>query len=104
MKRRNIMTNQELYKVAQKRAKAKLGFYIHATVYVLVTVFQIGINSFTTPAVMWSIFPALGWGLGLTAHYLAVFILADWRMKEFLIEDEVARLQEIQAVSRREVR
>jgi hypothetical protein len=90
------MTNQELYNVAQKRAKAKLGFYIHATVYVLVTVLQVGINSFTTPDVMWSIFPALGWGVGLTAHYLAVFVLADWRMKEFLIEDEMARLQEMQ--------
>lgn len=94
------MTNQELYKVAQKRAKAKLGFYIHATVYILVTVFQIGINSFTTPDVMGSIFPALGWGVGLTAHYIAVFVLADWRIKEFLIEDEMMRLQEIRSASR----
>jgi uncharacterized Tic20 family protein len=94
------MTKQELYEVAEKRAKAKLGFYIHATVYVLVTVLQVGINSFTTPDVMWSIFPALGWGVGLTAHYLAVFVLADWRMKEFLIEDEMARLQEMQTGSR----
>jgi hypothetical protein len=94
------MTNQELYKVAKKRAKAKLGFYIHATVYVLVTVVQVGINSFTTPDVMWSIFPALGWGVGLTAHYLGVFVLADWRIKEFLIEEEMVRLQEMQAMPR----
>ncbi len=95
------MNNQELLRIAQKRAKAKLGFYIHATVYVLVTVLQVGINSFTTPDVMWSIFPALGWGVGLTAHYLGVFILADWRIKEFLIEEEMVRLQEMQAVPRK---
>mgnify|MGYP002779629124 FL=1 len=90
------MTNQDLYKVAEKRAKAKLGFYIHATVYVLVTVFQIGINSFTTPDEMWSIFPALGWGVGVTAHYLGVFVFADWQIKEFLIEDEMVRLKQMQ--------
>lgn len=90
------MTNQDLYKVAEKRAKAKLGFYIHATVYVLVTVFQIGINSFTTPDEVWSIFPALGWGIGLTAHYWGVFVFADWRIKEFLIEDEMVRLKQMQ--------
>jgi hypothetical protein len=94
------MTNQDLHKVAEKRAKAKLGFYIHATVYVLVTVLQIGINSFTTPDEMWSISPALGWGLGLTAHYLGVFVLTDWRLKEMLIEDEIVRLQQMQEEAR----
>ena len=90
------MTNQDLYKVAEKRAKAKLGFYIHATVYVFVTVFQVGIHSFTTPDEMWSIFPALGWGVGVTAHYLGVFVFADWQIKEFLIEDEMVRLKQMQ--------
>jgi predicted membrane channel-forming protein YqfA (hemolysin III family) len=94
------MTNQDLYKIAEKRAKAKLGFYIHATVYVLVTVSQIGINSFTTPDEMWSIFPALGWGVGVTAHYLGVFVLADWRIREFLIEDEMVRLKHMQEDAR----
>ncbi len=93
------MSNQELYTVAEKRAKAKLGFYIHATVFVFFTIFHIGINSFTTPDVMKSIFPALGWGLGLAIHYLVVFVLADLSIKEFLIEDEIARLREIRSTS-----
>jgi hypothetical protein len=91
------MTNQELLKLAQKRAKAKLGFYIHATVYVCVTVLQVGINSFTTPDVMWSIFPALGWGLGLAGHYAGVFVLSEWRIKDWLVEEEMYHLRETRA-------
>ncbi len=92
------MTNQDLLKLAKKRAGAKLGFYIHATVFVIVNVFQVGINSFTKPE--WSILPTLGWGLGLTIHYLFVFVLADWNIKEWLVEDELAKLEERQPITR----
>jgi hypothetical protein len=95
------MTNHELLKLAQKRAKAKLGFYIHATVYSLVTVFQTGVNSFTTPDMMWSIFPVLGWSLGFAAHYAGVFVLSEWRVKALLVEDELYRLEELRAASRK---
>jgi 2TM domain len=94
MKTCNQTTNDP-YEIATRRAKAKLGFYIHATVYVFVTVLQIGINSFTTPAVMWSVFPTLGWGLGLAGHYVGVFILGEWRIKEWLVEEELYRLEEL---------
>jgi 2TM domain len=94
------MTSQETLKLAKKRAEAKLGFYIHATVFVVVTVFQIGVHSFTTPDVMGSIFPSLGWGLGLAGHYVGVFVLSEWRIKEWLVEEEVYRLQELRADTR----
>ncbi len=67
------MNDTELHNRAVKQAKAKLGWYIHATVFVLVNLFQVGINIFTAPQVPWSIFPVLGWGLGLGIHGLVVF-------------------------------
>ena len=80
-----------LYKAAEKRAKAKLGFYIHATVFVFVNAMQFGINLFTTPWVFWSFFPLMSWGLGLAIHGLVVwFKTSDWR--EQMIEDELERL------------
>ena len=38
------MDDQELYRTASRRADAKIGFYIHLTVYVLVNLLLISIN------------------------------------------------------------
>lgn len=87
----------ELRRIAEKRAKAKLGFYIHATVFVFVNVTQFGVNLFTTPWAFWSIFPFMGWGLGLAIHGLVVwFKTSDF--PEDLIEEELEKLQSPQVV------
>jgi hypothetical protein len=80
-----------LYKAAEKRAKAKLGFYIHATVFVMVSAMQFGINLFTTPWVFWSFFPFMGWGLGLAIHGLVVWFKTS-DLREQMIESELERM------------
>lgn len=39
-------------------------------VYVLVNVMLITINLMTAPQFLWFFFPLIGWGIGLTMHYL----------------------------------
>ena len=63
-----------------RRARAKLGFYIHLTVYVCVNIglfliwlFTRGDTSIPNASFPWFIFPLGGWGIGLIAHGLAVF-------------------------------
>ncbi len=55
-----------LDRLARKRAGAKLGWYLHATLYVLVNVVLALLSS--AHGKHWAVFPALGWAIGLAAH------------------------------------
>ncbi|MFZ2070635.1 MAG: 2TM domain-containing protein [Halobacteriota archaeon] len=48
----------------------KRGFLIHLVVYVLVNAMLIAINFIHSPEDIWFFYPLLGWGIGITAHYL----------------------------------
>ena len=61
-----------LERLAQRRAKAKLGWYTHASVYILVNLFLAFLSS--RSSFPWAVFPALGWGLGLLIHGAAVWV------------------------------
>jgi uncharacterized membrane protein len=61
----------------ERRASGqRLGFRIHATVFVAVQLLLVGIWAviWTTAGVSypWFVYPLLGWGVGLAAHYAAV--------------------------------
>src|SRR5437870_6536874 len=57
---------------ARRRAAAQAGFYAHLMSYLGVIAFLALINLFTT-RYPWFIWPALGWGMGLFSHWMAVF-------------------------------
>lgn len=63
---------EEVLRRARKRAAAEVGFYAHVMSYLGVMAFLALINLLTT-RYPWFIWPALGWGVGLFAHYMAVF-------------------------------
>lgn len=81
-----------LDRLARKRAGAKLGWYLHATLYVLVNVVLALLSS--AHGKHWAIFPALGWAIGLAAHGLAVFVLGSGsHLRERMVQAERERLQ-----------
>lgn len=61
-------------RLARRRAGAKMGWYIHATVYVLVNLFLVLLA--TSRGQDWAMYPLLGWGLGLLIHGAVVFFVA----------------------------
>ena len=84
-------TNAALDRLARKRAGAKLGWYIHALVYICVNV-MLALLSLASGK-HWAVFPALGWGLGLAIHGLVVFFVTGGAgLHERLIERERQRL------------
>lgn len=88
------LSPEEIDRIARKRAGAKLGWYTHATVYVLVNTLLFILSSQGMGQRQWSIYPALGWGLGLLLHGLAVFVLgAGSNLRESLVQKERERLQ-----------
>lgn len=88
------LSSEEMERMAQKRAGAKLGWYIHAIVYVLVNLFIFAISRYGFGTRPWSIYPLLGWGLGLALHGISVFVLgAGGGLRERLVQKERERLQ-----------
>lgn len=56
-----------------ERAKRKVGFKIHLTVFVIATAAQWAIWAMTNRSYVWPIWPTLGWGVGILAHYFGVY-------------------------------
>lgn len=83
------------YQKAKEKVEAIKGFYGNLTAYCIVIPFLILIN-YNTTDFPWAIFPALGWGFGLTAHGLEAFgynplFGKQWeerKMQEFMDDDK----------------
>lgn len=75
--------------IARRRAKAKLGWFAHATVYAVVNAVLVALS--LAGGRHWALFPLLGWGLGLLFHGLAVWVLAPGNA---LMDRMVARERE----------
>ena len=85
---------EQLERLAHKRAGAKLGWYVHASVYLIVNLFVFAISSYGFGHPPWSVYPLLGWGVGLGLHGISVFLLGPGGgFRERLVERERERLQ-----------
>jgi hypothetical protein len=75
----------------RRRAGARMGWYVHAFVYLVVNAVLAALSLSTGQH--WAIFPALGWGLGLLLHGLGVWLaLGGGGLHQRLLEQERARL------------
>jgi len=88
------MPSYDLERLARRRAGAKMGFYVHATVYTAVNLLLIAVQNAATPQFHWALFPAAGWGLGLALHGLAVFFSSSGSaLRQRMVEAERRRLE-----------
>ena len=63
----------EEYKKAYReirKEEEKIGFLVHLVVYVLVNAMLIAINFIYSPEDIWFFYPLIGWGIGISMHYL----------------------------------
>lgn len=79
-----------LERLARKRAGAKMGWYIHALVYVCVNV-GLALIAWQTGRT-WHLYPLAGWGLGLAIHGLAVWLGGGTELHERLLQAERDKL------------
>lgn len=81
----------DLEATARRRAAARMGWYVHAFVYLVVNTVLAALSLSTGRH--WAIFPALGWGLGLLLHGLGVWLaLGGGGLQQRLLNQERARL------------
>lgn len=84
--------NEDLKRIARRRVKARLGLYVHATVYVVVNSFLALVQSQASPGVLWSLWPLAGWGIGLAVHAAAV-LLGQSGLRERMEAEELRKLE-----------
>lgn len=90
----STLTPDEIDRIAKKRAGAKLGWYLHATLYVVINLFIFSVSSHGFGTRPWSVFPLLGWGLGMALHGVSVFVLGSGSgVRERMVQKERELLQ-----------
>ena len=88
MRHRNPL---DLDALARRRAKAKLGWFSHAAVFLAVNTGLIALS--VANGRNWAAFPLIGWGLGLLLHGVAVWVLAPGgNLLETMVQRERAKL------------
>ena len=80
---------EALERLARRRAGAKMGWFIHALVYVCVNA-GLALIAWHTGR-PWHLYPLAGWGLGLAIHGLAV-LLGGSGLREHLVQAERDKL------------
>lgn len=86
------MENQKGHQKAKRRVEAKVGFYIHLSVYITVNLLLIIINLTTSPEYLWFKWPLMGWGIGLFFHAIGVFVFSGRSLvTEQMIEKEMKK-------------
>ncbi len=66
------LSPHDIERLARRRAGAKLGWFIHAAVFICVNALLITLS--VASGKPWAIFPLAGWGLGLAIHGAAVWL------------------------------
>ena len=86
------LSSQEIERLAHKRAGARMGMLVHASVFLLV---NLGLWTLALLAGRhWALYPTLGWGLGLCIHAAVVLgALPGSRLYQRLLQQERDRLQ-----------
>jgi hypothetical protein len=87
------LSDEALRRRARKRVDIKIGFYIHALVYVCVNLGLFAWNLYTGGH-RWHVLPLLGWGLGLAIHGLVAFLsLRGDGLHQRMLDSEIRRLE-----------
>ena len=69
----NYTESESIYLKAQKRVEDIKGFYGNLMAYVIVILGLAVLNLTTSPEHWWFLYPAIGWGIGVTIHFCSVF-------------------------------
>ena len=90
---REALANQEierkLVRKARRRVRSKVGFMWHFAAFVLVNLAAIAINLNYSPDYLWFVWLLGGWGAGLLAHAIAVFMMSG--PTDSMVEREIER-------------
>ncbi len=78
---------QDAYR-KMRMEEEKKGFWSHLTVFILINIMFIVINYLYTPGNLWFFYPLIGWGIGITLHYMNTtrWVKSELKEKEAIAE------------------
>lgn len=83
----------DLDRLARRRAAARMGWYLHAVVFLAVNALLATLS--LSSGRHWAIYPAMGWGLGLLIHGLVIWlVLGGGGLQQRLVAQERERLRQ----------
>lgn len=90
----SLLNPDEIERLARRRASAKLRWYVHLLVFILVNISVFAMSKYAFGDRPWHVAPLLGWGAGLVLHGIAVFVLGG-DLRERMTQRERERLQRL---------
>jgi 2TM domain len=92
------LSPDQIERIALRRVKAKMGWYLHASIYLIVNICLAAVA--LSQGRHWNLFPFAGWGLGLAIHGAAVWLQASargfaWREQMIAKERAVLKNQQL---------
>lgn len=92
----DIMSEENLYSLAEKRVDEKIGFYRHLYSFIVVNVILLIINVLFFKGEWWFYWVTFFWGIGLVSHFIKTFIVFDKfneKHRENMIEKEMEKMR-----------
>jgi len=88
------LQDQSLEARAMRRVRRKMGFFIHAAVYLMVNGGLFLLNELAVPGHRFHHYPLMGWGLGLAIHGVVTLLsLQGDGLRRQMLAREMAALQ-----------
>ncbi len=75
---------------AIRRIRDKRAFWRHLAIYLAVNALLVAIWAVTSGGYFWSVWPMLGWGIGVAAHAMSVYV-GPSEISEADIDRELSR-------------
>jgi len=79
---------------ARQVARRKMDFLRHAIIYLVVMAVLAIINNVTGGGYQWWLWPALGWGIGVVAHFLSAFLYSGGNLEKRLVQKELEKIDD----------
>ncbi len=80
--------------LARKIAQRKVAFIRHAIIYLVVLVALAIINNTTDSSYQGWLWVALGWGIGVVAHFLSAYLYQSGNLVERMARRELEKMNE----------
>ncbi len=90
------MENRKAYQQAKKKVEARVGLYIHFSVYIAVSLLLITINLNTSPQNLWFRFPVIAMGIGVLINAASNYASPKFsEYKKVMVEKEMSKTRSI---------
>ncbi len=79
---------------ARQVARRKMDFLRHVIIYLVVMAVLAIVNNVTGGGYQWWLWPALGWGIGVVAHFLSAFLYSGGSLEKRLVQKELEKIDD----------